>query len=81
MEIIQIEWSEERPPSEACHYNHVIGKTPLGEYRITWKGWKEDQNFVIDDFDGSWLDARSELEEAKAVAQGVFEKLIKQCVK
>lgn len=52
--IRQIQWGEHRRPDEDCPYDHVIGKTPIGDYRITWKGWKEDPHDA--DFDETdWL--------------------------
>lgn len=36
-----INWSEIRGPNKACHYNHVVAESPIGELRIEWKGWKD----------------------------------------
>jgi len=36
--VKRIEWSEEFKANKECRYNHCIGKTPLGDFLITWKG-------------------------------------------
>lgn len=44
-----IEWSEEFEPNDNCRYNHVVGKTPLGNFLISWKGWKDSPMFDIEE--------------------------------
>lgn len=46
MRIVQIEWEEECEPNSYIRYNHVIGKSPLGNFIITWKKWKESPCFT-----------------------------------
>ena len=42
-------WSEVfEPNEEKCRYNHIFTKTAFGEILITWKGWKECDNFYIE---------------------------------
>ena len=42
-------WSEVfEPNEEKCRYNHIFTKTVFGEILITWKGWKEYDNYYIE---------------------------------
>lgn len=54
--MAEITFSEERPASEQVRYNHVVATTPLGEYTIIWKGWK--------DYDPPWIDGPLEFGES-----------------
>ena len=62
-------WSDERPPSKECSYDHVVTDTPLGRIYIEWKGWKERPAYTccfewmpdLDHFCGSSLDETKEL--------------------
>ena len=41
-----MKWSEEFPPNDNCHYNHVVYSCPiLGDIFISWKGWKEYDSY------------------------------------
>ncbi len=82
MNIVKIEWSDHHEPNDICHYDHVIGQSPLGEFRIEWKGWKEHKCFTIDVSPFGYLDCYAgSLEVAKKDAQGYFESNIKKCIK
>lgn len=37
MRIVQIECEEKCEPNNYIHYDHVIGKSSLGNFIITWK--------------------------------------------
>lgn len=69
-EPFRLEWSEPAPPGPACCYDHVVAASPLGEFRIEWKGWKEYDTPCVY-LDGEFFDtpAASTLDAAKAVAQ------------
>ena len=60
-----IEWSEKKPPGELVRYSHVLGDTPFGQYKITWKGWKDSPSFVVEGPSQEWIDCCATLEEAK----------------
>lgn len=87
MKIKPIQWSEELPANEECMYNHCIGKTPLGRFLITWKGWKEHDCPTIDET--PWSDWRvssnadfiaNDLESAKKLAESIYQEIILKCV-
>ena len=72
-------WTERIAPDGDCPYDHVIAETPLGDIRLEWKGWKENDspcgympwnadNFVI----GCDLDA------AKAAAQIAWDAMVQK---
>lgn len=63
-------WTEYEP-SEECRYNHSIAETPFGRILITWKGWKEFDTRMIEEFCGSVgpLDAYVSLLEAQNEAE------------
>ncbi len=42
-------WTEVSKPNEECRYDHVKAETPLGVILITWKSWKEDKEYVVDE--------------------------------
>lgn len=44
-----IEWGEPQQSNSECSYNHLIGMTPLGRFLITWKGWKDDPGYAVDE--------------------------------
>jgi hypothetical protein len=58
-------WTEPKPPTEGIsHYNHTILTTPLGDFIIEWKGWKDNPSYdimLVDD----WIGCEYSLEEAK----------------
>lgn len=81
MKIKKIEWSGEQPANNHCSYNHVIGKSPIGDFLITWKGWKESPSFTIDESPFGWINCLSDtLDDAKAEAQKVFAEKILSCL-
>ena len=80
MKIKQIEWSEPREPNASCSYDHVVGKCPLGDYLIDWKGWKESPSFGINSPVTPYIDCRYSLKEAKEYAQDDFEYNVRECL-
>lgn len=78
----EIQWNPVTPSNKEVPYDHVIGTTPLGRFLITWKGWKEDPGFVVEETPwGEWLDCYSELDEAMRGAQTAYENRVKSCLK
>ena len=65
-----LNWSEPKPPNEDCAYDHVEASTPMGIFRITWKGWKDHPSYVVEvpygDFFGGSYDS---LEEAMEMTE------------
>ena len=75
-------WSDEKDCDESCRYNHVRGTSGLGEFLITWKGWKKFPSFDIvgplegfNDFYGC-----GSLNEAKEKANKMYEETILGCI-
>lgn len=61
---MNIEWSEEFEANTTTRYNHIIANTPVGEFSIQWKGWKEwDSKCVY--LNDKYLHSFSEIDEAK----------------
>lgn len=79
--IKQLEWSEERQPCWECGYNHVVATSPFGQWRIEWKGWKENPSFylVLQDLPMQ-TEAMQSLDDAKAAAQSMFVGKVLQCL-
>lgn len=80
MKIKDIDWSEEREPNEEHRYDHVIGSSPLGEFVITWKGWKESRSYDIESEPFGWIGSEITLDEAKKFAQLEFELKVCECL-
>ena len=57
-------WTKESGPNEEISYNHIKLSTPLGEFVIDWKGWKEYPSYSIE-LDGTYLECEDSLEDAK----------------
>jgi len=83
MKVKEIEWGEEMPSSEECGYDHVIGKTDLFTFWITWKSWKEYADYTLGSRygnDTNYLDGYGSIEDAKKAAQIKFNELILSCI-
>jgi len=80
-EIKQILWGEESKPNREVSYNYVIGKTPIGRYLITWKGWKENPTYCVDKspFEDYCDIYECTLEDVKKACQSHFDKKIRGC--
>lgn len=64
----RLKWTDPRPPGPACRYEHVDAESPLGLFRIEWKGWNDDARpcvYLNDIFIG----VATTLDAAKAIAQ------------
>lgn len=79
MKIKKIEWSKESPSNNECCYDHVKGSSPLGEYLITWKSWKEHDSYCVESPLG-WIGSGVDLDDAKEIAQGKFDEIILSCI-
>lgn len=44
-----LQWSGHLKPNEEIRYDHLLAQTPFGRILITWKGWKEQWDMVIDE--------------------------------
>jgi len=82
MEVKEIEWSKTIESNDKIPYTHVIGVSPLGEFAISWKGWKESPSYdieysPIEDF-GHY--GGEDLEDAKKNIQEKYSSIIKSCL-
>jgi hypothetical protein len=75
--IAPIVWSEPKPPCEECRYDHIRGKSALGDFLITWKSWKQYDSPTIDETPwGEWLAACDNVDDAKAKAEAAYKEKI-----
>ena len=82
MDIKNIVWGEAKSPNNKCSYDHCVGKSPLGKWLITWKSWKEQKSFDIDESPFGYVGGYGDtLEEAQQIAQKEFEQKILNCIK
>jgi hypothetical protein len=58
-------WTEPKPPTEGVsYYDHVILRTPFGNFMIEWKGWKESPSYDIM-FNNEYVGSECDLNDAK----------------
>lgn len=82
MNFKQLVWSEESKPNHECCYDHCSAVTPLGNFLITWKSWKDYPGYSVDETpwgEGIYTGTNS-LEEAKAAAEKEWHERLTQCV-
>lgn len=65
MIIPVINWSEERQSNDEVRYNHIVFRSPIEEFTIEWKGWKENPHYVCRGLDGVIDVSAMSLEAAK----------------
>lgn len=59
-------WTEPKPPTKGLsYYDHTICNTPLGEFIIEWKSWKENDSYDITLNRDEWIGSEYSLEDAK----------------
>lgn len=63
-----LNWSEEHEANESIRYNHILADSPLGQFSIEWKGWKDHDAYCVY-LDGDYLDSDNDLDEAKLIAE------------
>lgn len=61
-------WSREYEANETIRYNHVLADSPLGQFSIEWKGWKEHDSYCTY-IGGHYLYSAYDLDEAKLIAE------------
>ena len=76
MKLKKIIWSGD----ENCRYDHVRGASPLGEFLITWKSWKEEPSFDVEGPVGIDLYDVYSLNEAKECAHELYKAKILSCI-
>jgi hypothetical protein len=76
VKVKPLEWSDVRQPDEEIRYHHIIAESPIGQWTIQWKGWKDYDDrtvFLGGDF---VLNGGDILEAAKSAAQADYERRI-----
>jgi hypothetical protein len=64
-----MKWTEPKLPTEGeSYYDHVKCQTPLGEFLIEWKSWKEFPDYGVM-LNGEYVTTSYELEDAKEDAE------------
>lgn len=78
----KIRWSGPREPNKECPYNSVIGQTPFGDFLITWKGWKKNPLYDIDEtpWEVFLSGAFDDLEAAKSAAEKQYSEKLAECL-
>ena len=61
-------WSEVKEPNDKVSYNHVTLDTPLGEYIVDWKGWKETPSYDVS-LNSEYIGSNYDLESGKDIAE------------
>lgn len=62
-------WTDPSPPNgQDRWYDHVIATSPLGEFVIEWKSWKEYDSYTIS-LNGDYINTSVDLSGAKGLAQ------------
>lgn len=80
-EVIKLEWSEPKPPTAGVSsYDHSIADSPIGEFRVEWKSWKQYPSYVVYSPDGN-VQVEDSLEKAVSSAQETFEKTVMECLR
>lgn len=75
--IAPIVWSEPKPPTPDCYYDHITAETPLGNFQITWKSWKQYDSPTIDETPwGFWYAVCDNVDDAKAKAEAAYKEKI-----
>lgn len=79
--LIPIEWSETKQSTEEVNYTHVIGKTPIGNFLLTWKGWKPEYSISVDidetPFKDTPITSHSDVDDAIEYCNKLWETKIK----
>ena len=79
-DIKPIEWWLVEDPNDTCAYTHLKGNSGLGSFLITWKSWKKNPSYDVEESPWGWLGSGFGLEEAKGIAERVYAEHIKACV-
>ena len=66
-------WTEKKPPTAGIsRYDHTTCESPLGQFMIEWKSWKDEPSYDIKLGD-EWLNVAYTLDEAKDVCRKYLE--------
>ena len=65
---MKMKWSEPHKPNDNISYDYVTMDSPLGEFIISWKSWKETPSYDLE-LDGKWLSSDWDLTQCKSGAR------------
>lgn len=74
-----MKWSKEFKPNNKIRYNHVKCETPIGEFVITWKGWKDSPSYDVE-LNDEWIGSESDLQNAKKISNNYIIDLTNQLI-
>jgi len=72
---LRLPWTRPSEPTDQCSYHHVRCETALGDFLITWKGWKDRPSFDLDHLPFKWdgvTTGWNTLEDAQQWAEDAF---------
>lgn len=58
-----------KPTQDISRYDHVICETPLGIFKIEWKGWNANDGYSLTLDDNDWIGVEYDLRSAKTLAR------------
>lgn len=72
---VRLQWTIDTPPTHGiCRYDHCTAESPLGPFRIEWKGWKEHDSHCLY-LNGEYIGVALTKDGAKEMAQDHIESL------
>ena len=77
IKIKKIQWGELQEPTASVPYTHIFGTCGLGLFLISWKGWKLEPDYNLEQT--PWGDSNyfsSDIEELKQRCQTELEERI-----
>lgn len=75
---MNLEWVVYECGENDIPYDHCIAETPFGRFLITWKGWKENPSYDVEESPLSnhkWFDGDT-LQETKQWCEKKFNKVL-----
>lgn len=61
---VNLLWSKIMAPNNECSYTHIKTSTPIGEARLEWKDWKDDDCVTIQ-LNNEFIDVADDINQAK----------------
>ena len=63
-----MKWSEIKEANKYVNYTHINCETPMGEFIIDWKGWKENPSYDSH-INGDYIGTNYDLDGAKSFCE------------
>lgn len=75
-----MKWTEPtNPKADVSNYDHCTTKTPIGEFIIEWKSWKDFPDYDVS-LNGKWLFMETSLDLAKNRVKEYMEKVVAELI-